>query len=332
MNRAIRQFVVSPRAYRFLLDLVPRGVTRDGIVIEQHLREGRFQRSLAVLTAFSALLSGLEVLYEHYRGSYSQRVMYSPVLLSPLLAVAGIWGALDRRAARTVLPLASVLTLINGLVGLGFHIRGIARKPGGWRLPVFNLVMGPPLLAPVLFSLSGYLGLLAAALRREDSPTTGLELPRARWAAFLPGSLRGEGLALDQRIREGRFQKQLAVVAALSALFSGFEALYSHYKNNFRYPAQWTPVVLTPLIAFAGFGTLWSPRLARTLLPLASALAMLDGGIGFFYHARGALRRPGGYRLPLYNLIYGPPIFAPLLFAASGFLGLLASLLRRAER
>ena len=34
---------------------------------------------------------------------------------------------------------------------------------------------------------------------------------------------------------------------------------------------------------------------------------------------------------PLYNLMYGPPVFAPLLFAASGFLGLLASLLRRAD-
>jgi hypothetical protein len=27
--------------------------------------------------------------------------------------------------------------------------------------------------------------------------------------------------------------------------------------------------------------------------------------------------------------MYGPPIFAPLLFAAAGFLGLMASLLRR---
>jgi hypothetical protein len=35
---------------------------------------------------------------------------------------------------------------------------------------------------------------------------------------------------------------------------------------------------------------------------------------------------------PIYNIIYGPPIFAPLLFAASGFLGLVASLLRRESR
>lgn len=32
---------------------------------------------------------------------------------------------------------------------------------------------------------------------------------------------------------------------------------------------------------------------------------------------------------PLYNLIYGPPVFAPLLFAACGTIGLLASLMRR---
>jgi hypothetical protein len=40
-------------------------------------------------------------------------------------------------------------------------------------------------------------------------------------------------------------------------------------------------------------------------------------------------RKPGGLKKPLYNIMYGPPIFAPLLFAACGFVGLLASLLRR---
>jgi hypothetical protein len=60
-------------------------------------------------------------------------------------------------------------------------------------------------------------------------------------------------------------------------------------------------------------------------------LALLSGAVGFFYHARGVLRRPGGVKLPLYNILYGPPIFAPLLYAATGFLGLLASLLRRAK-
>ena len=36
-----------------------------------------------------------------------------------------------------------------------------------------------------------------------------------------------------------------------------------------------------------------------------------------------------GIKKPLYNIMYGPPIFAPLLFAACGTIGLLASLMRR---
>ena len=123
----------------------------------------------------------------------------------------------------------------------------------------------------------------------------------------------------------------MAVAAALSMFFSGIEALYSHYKNNFKYKAQWTPIILTPFLMLAGFGSIWSRTLARTLLPLVSILALLDGAVGTFYHARNIIRRPGGLKLPLYNLMYGSPILAPLLLAASGFLGLLASLLSREE-
>lgn len=315
--------------------LLPRKITSEGIVLEQHIREGRFQRSLSLITAFSSLLAGLEVTYEHYRGSYGQPVMYSPVLISPILFVASIWGVFSRWAARTVLPLVSIITMIDGLVGFIFHIRGVARKPGGWRIPIFNAIMGPPIFAPPLFAICGFLGLLASLLRREDDlayPSyPGIPRRRPLWMSLLPRKIMKEGVVIEQDVREGRFQRGLAVAAAVSVFFSGIESLYSHYKNNFRYRVQWTPVIMTPVLMIAGFGTIWSRTIARTLLPLASVLALLNGGIGFLYHVRGVLRRPGGLKLPLYNVMYGPPIFAPLLFAASGFLGLLASLLRRAD-
>jgi len=95
---------------------------------------------------------------------------------------------------------------------------------------------------------------------------------------------------------------------------------------------QWSPIVLSPLLAAAAFSSIKSRTAARTALPVLSLAATADAGIGFFYHARGALRRPGGRKHLLYNIMYGPPIFAPLLFGAAGFLGLLASLLRRRER
>ena len=60
-----------------------------------------------------------------------------------------------------------------------------------------------------------------------------------------------------------------------------------------------------------------------------SVCAIADGAVGFFYHARGVFRQPGSRNFLLYNIIYGPPLFAPLLFAACGVVGLLASLMRR---
>jgi hypothetical protein len=275
----------------------------------------------------------LEVAYEHYRGSYSRRVMYTPVILSALLAIAGFAGFFSRRAARTVLRLVSFVTLIDAAIGFYFHLRGIKRKPGGWRLPMTNMIMGPPIFAPLLFGTSAYLGLVASYLQREE--VTGEMSGSGKdtfLARLLPSREGRELLSVEQDIREGKFQRQVAIVTGISALLSGFEAYYSHYKNNFRYWAQWTPVVIAPLLAGIAFASVKSRRIATTALPALSIVAGADAAVGFFYHSRGVLRRPGGTKNLLYNIMYGPPIFAPLLFGAAGMLGVLASLLRRRNR
>jgi hypothetical protein len=302
---------------------------------DEFVREGRFQRSLSLIAGLSSLLAGLEVTYEHYRGSYSRRIMYTPVILSGALLAAGVCAFKSKRAARTVLPVVSAITLADSITGFYFHVRGIQRKPGGWRIPIVNMVMGPPIFAPLLFGISAYLGLVATFLRREDAPETGEMLPFAafpqHWAARLTHSNSHEKISLAQDIREGRFQKHMAAAAAISAFFSGFEAWYSHYKNNFQYKVQWTPIIVAPALMAASIAAIKSRRAAHTWLPAMSVLALANGSIGFFYHARGVIRRPGGLKMPLYNIMYGPPIFAPLLFAASGFVGLLASVLRREQ-
>ena len=217
--------------------------------------------------------------------------------------------------------------LLDSLAGFFFHVRGIARKPGGWRLPVANIVMGPPIFAPLLFGVSAYLGLIASFLRPEEALKIGVF---QKLLGSLPALLSGRKPSVwSVELPVGRFQQHLAVATMLSAFFSGFEALYSHYKNNFRYRAQWSPVIIAPALMAASAMSINNPKVARTWLPALSLLAILDGGIGFFYHVRGVLRRPGGLKKPIYNLIDGPPIFAPLLFAACGVLGLLACLMRR---
>ena len=274
------------------------------------------------------MLAGAEVAYEHYRGSYGQQVMYTPVVLGGAMTIAGICGAFSQRAARTVLRWTSAVTLLDGLVGFCFHIRGIQRKPGGWRLPIVNIIMGPPIFAPLLFGVSAYLGLIASFLLQKNQHANRLRSPKRALLSLLPSEMAREH-PWTIGLREGRFQKHLAAATMVGTFCSGAEALYSHYKNNFRYFAQWTPIIITPLLMGAAAGAMRSPKAARTWLPAMSALAIIDGGVGFFYHVRGVLRRPGGMKKPLYNIIYGPPIFAPLLFAACGTIGLLASLMRR---
>jgi hypothetical protein len=263
--------------------------------------------------------------------------MYTPVFLSVALMLTGFASALSRRVARTILPIVSALVLIDGFVGFFFHVRGIARKPGGWRVPIVNLVMGPPVFAPLLFGLAGYLGLITSFLRRAgDQPQpqdlmTSMSAPKRRGLDHLiPSGIDREGLVLAHHIREGKFQRNIACVAGLSAIFSGIEASYSHYENNFQFrKLQTSPILVAAALGVAGIGSVWSRRMSKTALPVLSAIALADGAIGTFFHFRGILRRPGGLKLGLYNVIYGPPIFAPMLFAASGFMGLLAAMLRR---
>ncbi len=303
--------------------------------VSTHVREGRFQRSLCLIAGTASLMSGLEVTYEHYKGSYGQRIMYTPVILSGALFATGIWGFFSRVAARGVLRVLSAITLADCMVGFYFHIRGIQRKPGGWRLPLTNIVMGPPILAPLLFGTSAYLGLIASFLRREEEDSkfmTRQNRPRSFLAKAFPPKLEREMISLEQDVREGRFQRQMAIITAASALFSGFEAWYSHYKNNFRYMAQWTPILIAPLLAATSLASMRNRKVATRLLPAVSAVAAADAAVGFFYHARGVVRRPGGAQHLLYNIIYGPPIFAPLLFGAAGMFGLLTSMLRRSRR
>lgn len=302
---------------------LPPSLRSPAVATIEHLQQGTFQRSMSALVACTSVVSGLEVAYEHYKGGYSNPVMYSPVILSGVLAASGVAGFFSRRAAQTFLRYTSYITLADGIIGFGFHVRGIARKPGGWRMPITNIVMGPPIFAPLLFGTSAYLGVIASYLKREEDHGT---------ASYIASRFPWKENDFRYDIAAGQFQKHLCVVAAIWTVASGAESWYSHYKDNFKYRVQWSPVLLTPLMLFATVGSVFSKRIANRILPIVSAVMMLDGAVGFGYHVRGILQRPGGRKKPLYNILYGPPIFAPMLFAACGMLGGLAYLMRRERR
>jgi hypothetical protein len=133
----------------------------------RNVETGRFERSLSALTAIGAVITATEIYFEHDRASFGNRMMWLPVALGPVGFASGIAGVLSKRAAKTVLPLTSLVIVANGAQGTYLHARGIGQRPGGWSLGKYNIEMGPPLLAPLLMTMVGGMGLLAAILRRE---------------------------------------------------------------------------------------------------------------------------------------------------------------------
>ena len=341
-----------------------RGGNRtDGVVAQllaearlarREIREGRLQRTMAVLAAFSAVVSGFEAYSQHLRGAFRHWLMWTPVVLTlPMVAVAGI-ALFSERVARRLLPIVSLVSLADGVIGFVFHVRGIQKLPGGLKLGQYNVVIGPPIFAPLLVCIVGVLGLFASTLRREiplgsaggaggpDSlpPLVHRGRPRPareggirRPTPHSPMEKGDGGLGLLPRlataVAHGRFQQGMALTAASLTILAGGEAYFEHLRGSFNQRLMWTPVWLTPPMVAAAIGAARSERVARDVLPVASAVTFVDGLLGFGLHLRGLKRMPGGLGNLQYGVVAGPPLFAPLLFAAVGLLGFVASLMRR---
>ncbi|HUX88403.1 MAG TPA: hypothetical protein VMW65_15480 [Chloroflexota bacterium] len=135
--------------------------------LRDDISHGRFQRTLALTTAVFAVIAGGEAFFEHLRGSFCQRIMWTPVWLTPFVVAAGLGAVYSERVARSVLPVTAAASLIDGALGFYLHLRGVDRMAGGLRNFWFNFTIGPPLFAPLLFCSVGVLGLFASVGHRE---------------------------------------------------------------------------------------------------------------------------------------------------------------------
>src|SRR6201999_3768717 len=93
----------------------------------EDVRTGRFERSLSALTAAGAAVTAGEIYLSHDGGSFGNKMMWWPIVVVPTAIPAGIAAVFSRRAAHTVLPLASAAIVINGVQGTYLHLRGVAQ-------------------------------------------------------------------------------------------------------------------------------------------------------------------------------------------------------------
>jgi hypothetical protein len=191
----------------------------------------------------------------------------------------------DEHRSRDLLrPFAWLMTML-GTMGTLFHLRGAARQMGGFYNWKYNVATGPPFPAPMQVALFGLLGTVASQ-HVSNNPFE---------------SKHGDEHKI---IRSGRW------INFLSYLLLGIEAGYYHWTGNFFNRLMYTPLLLGPIMALVHLATLWRSRLAQAIeLPL-SLLAALAGLVGFGFHIRNLLGRPG--RLSWQSLFYGAPIMAPL--------------------
>ena len=113
-----------------------RGHPRHRPVPSRTSHHGRFERSLAGLTAFAAAVTTAEIFLEHYRASFGNKMDVEPDHRHP----AGDRGRRRRGVQRRSGPRRPcrsppLVYTANGLLGEYFHARGVARKPGGWGWP-----------------------------------------------------------------------------------------------------------------------------------------------------------------------------------------------------
>src|SRR5919199_1657914 len=156
---------------------LPRRMTRELALARAEIRQGRFERSMALMTAFAAIVSGWEAYAQHLRGAFAHWLMWTPVGLTPPTILAALAAVARPELGRRALPALALASLADGLVGFVFHLRGIGRMPGGWKLGQYNVVIGPPIFAPLLTCTVGVVGLLASRLRPGPPPLPWWRVP-----------------------------------------------------------------------------------------------------------------------------------------------------------
>jgi hypothetical protein len=276
---------------------IPRRSTRSGspaVGADGAVRAARRLNRAAGTIATSVLIDSA---MEHYRGSFANKAMYTPIVVSALTILASLHGHNDNaRGAHRARDAAYAAAGLTGIIGTGFHLYNVGKRPGGfcWQ----NLFYASPLGAPAAISLAGVTGFLAERVRDNRAGT----VPKVM--GFPAG-------------------RTLAALTSVGLLGTTCEAALLHFRGAFHNPAMFLPVTFPPagaaLLGLAAAGPAHRPRrLTRWWLRITALLGF--AGVGF--HAIGVARNMGGFRNWRQNLQAGPPLPAPPAFSGLALAGL----------
>jgi hypothetical protein len=114
-------------------------------------------RAVLLFTVVAYLVIWVQVSLFHWAGAFKHWAMWGPVLATPVIALGALLGAIARDAAWGWIALALLaIGVLEGLVGLYFHVVGLRYQVGGFSTR--NLLAGPPPMLPIAYAALGVLG------------------------------------------------------------------------------------------------------------------------------------------------------------------------------
>lgn len=259
------------------------------------VRAGRRLNRAAGALAGSVLFDSA---LEHYAGSFENKAMYTPLVVSTLSLAASLHGHADGDTrGHPFRDAAYAVAALTGVAGTGFHVYNIAKRPGQFSFQ--NLFYAAPLGAPAALILSGLMGFLGERAR-DNSPG---RLPT------IFGMTAG---------------RLVAVTTGLGLFGTAAEAGLLHFRGAYHNPAMLLPVTIPPIagmmIGRTALTTVERRPVTRWWLRMTALLGVAGAG----FHMIGVARNMGGWRNWTQNILAGPPIPAPPAFTGLALAGLAA--------
>ncbi|PYI51280.1 hypothetical protein DLM86_24940 [Paenibacillus flagellatus] len=117
-------------------------------------------RLLILFVGAAFILIGIQVTMFHYRQNFHHKSMWTPVVSAPVFAASAlVLSAYNAGWLRGLFGIFMVVGVVNGLIGVYLHARGVRVRVGGWAIR--NFLIGPPVVLPFLFTAISGLGIIA---------------------------------------------------------------------------------------------------------------------------------------------------------------------------
>ncbi len=236
---------------------------------------------LELFVLFNVAFLAVDIYVAHSINRFANPLEWAPfafsIVATPLLAVATMAGSECRTAWKRWLGLIiGWAAIIVGIGGMMLHLESQFFELQSIR----SLVYTAPFAAPLAYAGLGFLILLNRMVDPEH----------AEWGRWI-------------------------VVFGLGGFFGNFVlSLCDHAQNGFFIASEWIPVFSSAFaVGFLGLTVVARPNRSFLNLCLVVLVAQaIVGGIGFVLHLRGIV---GGVAPDVRaNILFGPPVFAPLLF------------------